>query len=303
MSVRIGLIFNPSAQGDKARHLRKQLDEISDQCTLLPTEGPGHAEDLAEQAVEDGFEVLVAAGGDGTVHEVVNGMVRHSDGLDRIKLGVLPLGTVNVLARELKVPLDFESAWRVIRRGYSQRIDLPWMEFQMNGQSAKRCFPALAGAGMDARACEQVKWETKKRSGQFAYLLAGLQTLKEDLPLFMVKTPEKTIERADLIMFGNGHMYGGPFDIFPHANLQDGRVDAIVAERVNGWRIAEYTQAVLTGNLPGVQGIHYLQSEQMELIPLGGIRVPVQLDGDAMGQLPAKVSVQALGLQIVLPEG
>jgi len=79
-------------------------------------------------------------------------------------------------------------------------------------------------------------------------------------------------------------------------------VDAIVAERVNGWRFVEYTQAVLTGNLPGVEGIHYLQSEQMELIPHGGKRVPVQLDGDAMGQLPAKVSVQPLGLQIVLPE-
>ena len=301
--VRIGLIFNPTAQGDKARRLRKKLEEIRDECVLLPTEGPGHAEDLARQAVEGGVEMLVAAGGDGTVHEVANGMVRHPDGQSRIKLGVLPLGTVNVLARELKVPLEFESAWRVIRRGHSQRIDLPWMEFQIDGKIAKRCFPALAGAGMDARACEQVKWETKKRSGQIAYLLAGLQTLKEDLPTFTVKTPEKTIELADLIMFGNGHMYGGPFDIFPHANLQDGKVDAIVVERVTGWRFPEYTQAVLTGNLPRVEGIHYLQSDQMELIPHGGMRVPVQLDGDAMGQLPAKVSVQPLGLQIVLPEG
>ncbi|MDP6904620.1 MAG: diacylglycerol kinase family lipid kinase [Verrucomicrobiota bacterium] len=301
--MRIGLIFNPTAQGDKARRLRKKLEEIRDECALLPTEGPGHAEDLAEQAVEDGVEMLVAAGGDGTVHEVVNGMVRHPEGKSRIKLGVLPLGTVNVLARELKVPLEFESAWRVIRRGHSQRIDLPWMEFQIDGKIVKRCFPALAGAGMDARACEQVKWETKKRSGQIAYLLAGLQTLKEDLPTFTVKTPERTIELADLIMFGNGHMYGGPFDIFPHANLQDGKVDAIVVERVTGWRFPEYTQAVLTGNLPGVEGIHYLQSDQMELIPHGGMRVPVQLDGDAMGQLPAKVSVQPLGLKIVLPEG
>ena len=155
---------------------------------------------------------------------------------------------------------------------------------------------------MDARACEQVKWETKKRSGQFAYLLAGLQTLKEDLPAFTVKTSEKTIERADLVMFGNGHMYGGPFDIFPHANLQDGKVDAIVAERVDGWRFPEYTRAVLTGNLSEVEGIHYLQSGQVELIPHREMRVPVQLDGDAMGKLPAKVSVQPLGLQIVIPE-
>ena len=300
--MRIGLIFNPSAQGDKARHLRKQLDEIQDECALLPTEGPGHAEDLAEQAVEDGFELIVAAGGDGTVQEVSNGIVRHPEGLERVKMSVLPLGTVNVMARELHIPLDFESAWRVIRRGYSDYIDLPWMEFQLDGQVVKRCFPALAGAGLDARACEQVEWETKKRSGQFAYLMAGLQTLREDLPAFSVKTPEKTIERADLVMFGNGHMYGGPFDIFPHADLQDGKVDAIVAERVTGWRFAEYAQAVLTGSLPGLSGVHYLQSDTYELCPLEDQRVPIQLDGDTMGQLPGKISVQSLALQMVMGE-
>ena len=75
--VRIGLIFNPTAQGDKARFLQQQLDEIRDECVLMPTEGPGHAEVLAEEAVADGCEVVVAAGGDGTIQEVSNGLVRH----------------------------------------------------------------------------------------------------------------------------------------------------------------------------------------------------------------------------------
>ncbi len=298
--MRIGLIFNPSAKGDKARHLRKQLDEIQSECTLLPTEGPGHAEDLAEQAVKDGIDLIVAGGGDGTVQEVSNGIVRHPDALKRVKMSVLPLGTVNVMARELNIPLDFGSAWRVICRGYSEHIDLPWMEFQVDGKITKRCFPALAGAGMDARACERVDWETKKRSGQFAYLLAGFQTLREELPAFSVKTQEKTIERADLVMFGNGHMYGGPFDIFPHADLQDGKVDAIVAERVQAWRLGEYAQAVLTGNLPALSGVHYLQSSSYELTALDDLRVPVQLDGDTMGQLPGKVTVQKQALEMVM---
>ena len=98
--MRIGLIFNPTAQGDKARGLRAQLEMIADECTLMPTEGPGHAEDLAEQAVADGYGVLVAAGGDGTVHELANGMGRHPDGLKRVALGILPMGTTNVMARE-----------------------------------------------------------------------------------------------------------------------------------------------------------------------------------------------------------
>jgi len=267
----------------------------------MPTEGPGHAEVLAEEAVADGCEVVVAAGGDGTIQEVSNGLVRHPDGLEKIALAVLPLGTVNVLARELRIPLDFDSAWRVIQQGVTSRVDLPWIDFQKDGQVQRRCFPALAGAGMDARACELVQWETKKMSGQFAYLLAGLETLREDLPTFTVQTPEKTVPSADLVMFGNGHMYGGSFDIFPHASLVDGKLDAIVVERVAAWRFPEYTQAILTGNLPGLEGVHYLQSSEFELIPHENRRVPVQLDGDTMGELPGKITVEPKALRIVLP--
>ena len=299
--VRIGLIFNPTAQGDKARFLQQQLDQIRDECVLMPTEGPGHAEVLAEKAVADGCEVVVAAGGDGTIQEVSNGLVRHPEGLEKTALAVLPLGTVNVLARELCIPLDFDSAWRVIQQGVKSRVDLPWIDFQKDGQVQRRCFPALAGAGMDARACELVQWETKKMSGQFAYLMAGLETLREDLPTFTVQTPEKTVPSADLVMFGNGHMYGGSFDIFPHASLVDGKLDAIVVEHVAAWRFPEYTQAILTGNLPDLEGVHYLQSSEFELMPHENRRVPVQLDGDAMGELPGKITVETKALRIVVP--
>jgi YegS/Rv2252/BmrU family lipid kinase len=299
--MRIGLIFNPTAQGDKARGLQSQLDCISNECTLMPTEGPGHAEDLAEQAVVDGFEMLVAAGGDGTVHEVVNGVVRHPEGLNQVALGILPMGTVNVMARELRIPLDFEAAWRVIQRGYSRKIDLPWMELQRNGKTLKRCFPALGGAGIDARACELVRWETKKRSGQLAYIIAGFRAANEELPTFRVQASERVIESAELIMLGNGHMYGGPFDVFPQARLDDGRVDAIVAERVEKWRAPQYAQAILTGTLPKLDGVHYLQAEAIELTSVGNKRVSVQLDGDAMGELPGKITVQPLGLKMVMP--
>lgn len=301
VGVRIGLIFNPTAQGDKARFLQQQLDQIRDECVLMPTEGPGHAEVLAEKAVADGCEVVVAAGGDGTIQEVSNGLVRHPEGLEKTALAVLPLGTVNVLARELCIPLDFDSAWRVIQQGVKSRVDLPWIDFQKDGQVQRRCFPALAGAGMDARACELVQWETKKMSGQFAYLVAGLETLREDLPTFTVHTPEKTVPSADLVMFGNGHMYGGSFDIFPHASLVDGKLDAIVVEHVAAWRFPEYTQAILTGNLPDLEGVHYLQSSEFELMPHENRRVPVQLDGDAMGELPGKITVETKALRIVVP--
>ena len=159
----------------------------------------------------------------------------------------------------------------------------------------------VTGAGRDARACELVQWETNKLSGQFAYLVAGVETLREDLPTFTVHTPEKTVARADLVMFGNGHMYGGSFDIFPHASLVDGKLDAIVVEHVAAWRFPEYTQAILTGNLPDLEGVHYLQSSEFELMPHENRRVPVQLDGDAMGELPGKITVETEALRIVVP--
>ena len=300
--MRIALIFNPTAQGDKARHLRGQLDEISGECLLMPTEGPGHAEDLAEQAVAEGCEVVVAAGGDGTVQEVSNGLVRHPGGLARVALGILPLGTVNVLARVLAIPLDFEAAWRVIQRGHTRAIDLPWMELQIDGETRRRCFPALGGAGLDARACELVGWKMKKHSAQFAYIFAGFQAVSETMPTFRVEADGHVIESAELIMLGNGPMYGGPFDVFPNARLDDGKVDAIVAEKVNGWRAVEYAHAILTGTLPALDGVHYLQAESIKLTPLSDERVVAQLDGDAWGELPANISVEPRALRMVVPQ-
>ena len=299
--MRIGLIFNPTAQGDKARYLRRQLDEIVGECILLPTMRPGHAEDLAAQAVADGLEMLVAAGGDGTVHEVANGLARDADVLARTALGILPLGTVNVLARELGIPLDFEAAWRVIQRGHIREIDLPWMELQREGKTQRRCFPALGGAGMDGRACELVNWETKKRSGQFAYLTAGYRAAMEPLPSMRVVADGRVFDSAELIKLGNGPFYGGPFEVFPAARLDDGKVDAIIAERIQKWRTPEYLWGVLTGNLPSLAGVHYVQAASIELTPANGNRVVVQLDGDATGELPAKINVAPASLRMVAP--
>ena len=105
----------------------------------------------------------------------------------------------------------------------------------------------------------------------------------------------------NLIMLGNGPFYGGPFDVFPAAQLDDGKVDAIIAERVQKWRTPEYLWGVLTGNLRSLKGVHYVQAERIDLAPADGERVAVQLDGDAAGELPAKISVAAGGLRVVAP--
>ncbi len=110
----ICVIFNPAARGDKARRFRRQLDDNGAQCTLKATTAPGDARRLATDAVVEGFDLIVAAGGDGTVNEVLNGIGDAPDGFIRARLGVLPLGTVNVFARELKIPLKVDRAWKIV---------------------------------------------------------------------------------------------------------------------------------------------------------------------------------------------
>ena len=145
--VRTCVIFNPAARGEKARRFRHQLDAIGPQCALKATTAPDDARRLAAEAVADGFELIVAAGGDGTVNEVLNGIGDAPDGFARARLGVLPLGTVNVFARELKIPLRIGQAWEALQRGRETRIDLPRVEFSANGVRQKKYFVQLAGAG------------------------------------------------------------------------------------------------------------------------------------------------------------
>src|SRR5262249_38734294 len=162
--------FNPAARGDKARRFRRHLESIGMQSTLRQTAAAGDARRLAAEAVREGFEVVVAAGGDGTLNEVLNGIGDVPDGFERARLGVLPLGTVNVFAQELGIPARLEAAWDTIQRGRQTRIDLPWVEHKANGPSARRCFAQMSGAGLDARAIELVKWQIKKMVGPVAYV-------------------------------------------------------------------------------------------------------------------------------------
>src|SRR5439155_9941902 len=169
-------------RGDKARRFRRHLDAISHESALKMTTVAGGARQLAKDAVAEGFEIIVAGGGDGTVNEVLNGIGDHPGGFARARLGVLPLGTVNVFAKELEMPTRFAPAWDVIEKGRESVIDLAEAEFTADGQTQRRYFVQMAGAGLDSRAIELVDWEQKKKIGALAYAVAGLKALRGPLP-------------------------------------------------------------------------------------------------------------------------
>jgi len=294
--VRICVIFNPAARGNKARHFRHHLDEFGGQCALKATTAPGDARRLAAEAIADGFDLIVAAGGDGTVNEVLNGIGDAPNGFERDRLGVLPLGTVNVFARELKIPLRLEHAYEVLRRGSETKIDLPRVEFSANGKTERRYFVQLAGAGLDARAIELVDWQHKKKVGPLAYVVAGLKALREEKPQIMVGMDEQKVI-GELVLIGNGRLYGGPFEIFPRADLRDGMLDVCVLPRVNWPTLLRCAPDFLARRKLPEKLVRRFRAAAFELS--GDATASFELDGERIGNLPAKFSVERGRLRVV----
>jgi YegS/Rv2252/BmrU family lipid kinase len=292
------VIFNPAARGNKARRFRHQLDAIGSQCALKATTAPGDARRLAAEAVGGGFDLIVAAGGDGTVNEVLNGLGDAPDGFSRARFGVLPLGTVNVFARELGIPLRIERAWGVLQRGREARIDLPRAEFLANGASQRQYFAQLAGAGMDARAIELVDWGLKKKIGPLAYFIAGLKALREQKPKIIVHAEGREV-RGELVLIGNGRFYAGSFGVFPAADLRDGLLEVCVFPRINWWTTFRCVPSLLTRRRLPKTAVQRVRAAAFELTSESA--AAFELDGEWAGRLPATFSVEREKLRVMVP--
>jgi YegS/Rv2252/BmrU family lipid kinase len=300
--VRICVIFNPAARGNKARHFRHQLDAIGSQCALKATTAPGDARRLAAEAVADGFDLIVAAGGDGTVNEVLNGLGDAPDGFERARLGVLPLGTVNVFARELKIPSHLERAWEVLRRGNETKIDLPRVEYSANGKNERRYFAQLAGAGFDARAIELVDWQHKKKVGPLAYVIAGVKALREKKPQITAREDARPTGQhftGELVLIGNGKFYGGPFEIFPAADLRDGLLDVCVLPRADWLMLLRCAPGFAARRKLPEKLARRFRAAAFELS--SDATASFELDGELAGKLPVKFSAERGRLRVVVP--
>ncbi len=292
------VIFNPTARGEKARHFREQIAALSTECSLKPTCAAGAGRTLAAEAVREGFEVIVAAGGDGTVNEVINGIGDEPDGLARVRLGVLPLGTVNVFAQELNLPARFEPAWQVIRQGRELAIDLAEVEFSVDGQPRRRCFAQMAGAGLDARAVQLVDWEQKKRFGRWAYVLAMLKALNRPQPQIAVTDGTVTLV-GQAVLLGNGRYYGGKYRVFPLADWRDGLLEVAVLPRSDWFALLRVGWGLLTDQLHSAGGVRHVRAASVHLY--SATPVPFHVEGEHVGQLPVKFSVRPRALRVVVP--
>ena len=296
--MRACVIFNPVAKGEKARQFRARLETFAKECMLKKTTVAGDARRLAAEAIREGFELIVAAGGDGTLNEVLNGFADAPDGFQRACLGVLPLGTVNVFARELGIPLAPDAAWAALRSGREIRVDLPCAEFTLNGKPERRYFAQLAGAGLDARAIELVSWSLKKRIGPLAYVVAGLNALTERRPLITASNNTTSLA-GELILIGNGRRYGGDYEILPRADLRNGQLEVCVFPRANWLTLARCgPPLLLRGRLPE-RVVRRFAATEFTLT--GEATAAFELDGELTGRLPVKFTVEPGALRVLAP--
>ncbi|MBN2507180.1 MAG: diacylglycerol kinase family lipid kinase [Verrucomicrobia bacterium] len=292
------VIFNPAARGDRAWHFREHLSELSLQCALKPTTAAGAGRVLAREAVREGFEVIVAAGGDGTVNEVVNGMADEPEGFQRSRLAVVPLGTVNVFARELGLPSRLAPAWDVVQHGRETAIDVAEARYADGSSPRRCCFVQMAGAGVDARAIGMVDREQKKRLGQFAYVVAGFKAIAAAKPQIVVTNGRETVA-GQQVLIGNGRFYGGRFALFPLASLRDGLLEATVLTRADWGLLLRGAWNLCRRRLYATRGILHLRGDTLRLS--SPAPAMFHIEGELAGALPVTCSVRRAALRVIVP--
>ncbi len=289
----IAVIFNPTARGEKATAFKSRLSSLAGPVRLLPTRGPGDGIALAAAAAAEGIGTIVAAGGDGTVNEVANGLAAAGRFPIAPRLGVIPLGTVNVFAKELGLPSDLDAAWKCILAGRVARIDLA----SANHAGGRRWFVQMAGAGLDSEAIARVDWSLKKKFGPLAYVWAGFGALAGPLPRIRVTGGEAPVS-AELALIGNGRFYGGRYPVFPGARLSDGRLHLALLERANLLSLARAAVALASGRLGRLSGVRHQSAAAFRFEADG--TASFQVEGDNIGHLPAEFGIQPAALDVIV---
>ena len=282
---RICIIANPAARGVKAR--LESLQRLTRNVVIKTTKGPGDAEAQTERAVEQGYGTIVAAGGDGTVNEVVNGI-----GSAPVALGILPMGTVNVFAMELGIPLNLLSAWKVIRNHKVRAIDLA----SANGH----LFVQMAGVGADAQVVQRNNRHIKQVLGPLSYLLTATQVAAEKPPKLRVFCDGRPTVEGSFVLVGNGRFYGGPFALFSEADMQDGLLDICVFKSMNYLALMRYLRGLVFGSLAKFTDVTYFKSSH--LLVKSDRPVPLEADGELAGHAPVEFSVRHKKLRVLVPE-
>ncbi len=257
---------------------------------IAATTAPGDATRHAQQAAERGYGAVVAAGGDGTVNEVMNGLIGSSTAL-----GVLPLGTVNIWAREMGLSMDILKAAASLTESKLTQIDV--------GMAGNRYFLLMAGIGFDAAVTATVNSDEKKRLGAAAYIKQAVQVAWN----FRGTRPKLKIDgkrvRGKILMvtIGNTQLYGGVVKFTADAKIDDGLLDVCVIKGEGMLSAPRRLISIFARHYNRDPQLQYFCGKQIEIRGQRGKDLPIQVDGDYLGQTPMIFRIVPNSLSILVP--
>ena len=292
MPKNLVIIFNPSAGARRRARLHAALDllyGLGVQFQLMETTARGDAEKFARMAAEENG-IVVAAGGDGTIAEVAAGLVG-----TQAMLGILPLGTANVFALEMSVPLNPREAARALLMGRSTSV---YPGVLKRGCLKDRLFIQMVGVGLDSVVVHHLPLGLKRVFGKGAYVLQTLRDLTYyPFRSFKVQVDGNEVEAAGLVVT-KGRYYAGRFQIAPQADPREAHFHVVALQQTHFMDALKHAAALGLGRLPYLSSISLQRGYDIQVF---GADLPVQADGDDAGSLPIHIVPFAQPLSVVVP--
>ncbi|MEW6623466.1 MAG: diacylglycerol kinase family protein [Bacillota bacterium] len=292
--MKTAVIVNPVAGGGKTLskwvYIKQQLINNNLDFAEAFTEGIGSGVELAKNLQKDGYDCLLVAGGDGTLHEVVNGLDLNLP----MQIGVLPTGTGNDFARALHISRDVNAMTQVILRGNTKAIDL--------GQVNDRKFINIAGVGFDAQVAKEVNQRKHKYlKGSAAYLVALAKVLVsyKCLPVHININGYQQTEKILFLAVANAPYVGGGMKVVPQAVIDDGRFHICLAKDVGKFEILKTLPKIYHGKHTSHPQVLTMAAHEVRLE--SDYPFVLHADGEVIGGLPAVFKVLPKALTVLLP--
>jgi diacylglycerol kinase (ATP) len=264
------------------------------------TKWRGHGAELARDAIAAGCNLVIAVGGDGTIHDVVNGMV--SDGGSAkpdVALGIIPCGTGADFVRTVGLPSEMGAAARhLARTGSSRLIDIGEVSYQAGGRETHRYFINVAGLGFAAEVAERAGRGGKHGSGTLPYLTAlAISLLRSRSKPVSVRIDGRQMQaESNSVIIGNGKYFGGGMCVAPQARLDDGQLDVIVVGHLSPLELLWHTPKLYRGAHLDLRQVHAFRGQVISVESTQ--RLLLQADGELLGEGPATFRVLPAALRI-----
>lgn len=290
------VIYNPYAGrlSRRAHLLQRTIEQLEQQgvkSRLLPTTGPNTAAGLAQEEISKGAGLVIAAGGDGTINEVANGMVGSN-----VPLAILPGGTANVLAHEIRMKASILTTADSLRALVPCRIALG----RLRGPGYDRCFLAMAGAGLDAQIVYDLNLDLKAAMGKLAYYVSGFSHVFQTIPQFNVEIEGKT-RRCGFALVSRVRNYGGDLEIARGASLLRDDFEVVLFEGEKAFGYLRYLAAVALGRADKLKGVTVLRAKKVVCDCASDNRIQSQIDGELVCRLPIAIEIVPDALTLLVP--